>query len=66
MRDCYHPTYVLAPHDDGTCVRATLLSQHRVAGVWRVTCRSYSIQEYIWSATSTWTARGGGPSVVAT
>lgn len=37
MRDPYHPTHVLAPHDDGTWRRAQLLSQHRCRGEWRVT-----------------------------
>jgi len=45
VHDRYHPTYVLAPHDDGTWRRATLLSQHRVDGVWRVTV-SYAVDGF--------------------
>lgn len=37
MYDRLNPTYVLAPHDDNSWVRATLLSQRRVDGAWRVT-----------------------------
>lgn len=35
--DPYNPTYVLAPHDDGTWRREILLSQHRRGREWRVT-----------------------------
>lgn len=44
MHDRLSPTYI-PPHDDGTWVRATLLSQHRVASEWRVTV-AYAIDGF--------------------